>query len=126
MSTEELLRLSGPAARRGLVRGELIVRDPAGFRHGDLAARLLIAAWPWLALRINGPVPRRAGHGVDTVAIDAGCLGFWGTPQEQARVRHVLLSHTHMDHLASLPIFVENAYEGKAECVTGYASRNVL
>jgi ribonuclease BN (tRNA processing enzyme) len=62
----------------------------------------------------------------DTVAIDAGCLGIWGSPQEQARVRHVLLSHTHMDHLASLPIFVENAYEGKAECVTVHASKVVL
>ncbi len=62
----------------------------------------------------------------DSVALDAGCLGFWGSPQDQARVRHVLLSHTHMDHLASLPIFVENAYEGKAECVTVHGSRDVL
>jgi ribonuclease BN (tRNA processing enzyme) len=62
----------------------------------------------------------------DSVALDAGCLGFWGSPQDQARVRHVLLSHTHMDHLASLPIFVENAYEGKAECVTVHGSRTVL
>jgi ribonuclease BN (tRNA processing enzyme) len=62
----------------------------------------------------------------DTVAVDAGCLGFWGSPQEQARVRHVVVSHTHMDHLASLPIFVENAYEGKAECVTVHGSRAVL
>jgi ribonuclease BN (tRNA processing enzyme) len=62
----------------------------------------------------------------DTVALDAGCLGFWGSPQEQARIRHVLLSHTHMDHLASLPIFVENAYEGKAECVTIHGSTSVL
>ncbi len=62
----------------------------------------------------------------DTVALDAGCVGFWGSPQDQARVRHVLLSHTHMDHLASLPIFVENAYEGKSECVTVYGSRDVL
>jgi ribonuclease BN (tRNA processing enzyme) len=62
----------------------------------------------------------------DTVVVDAGCVGIWGSPQEQARVRHVLLSHTHMDHLASLPIFVENAYEGKAECVTIHGSRAVL
>jgi ribonuclease BN (tRNA processing enzyme) len=62
----------------------------------------------------------------DTVALDAGSLGFWGAPQDQARVRHVILSHTHMDHLASLPIFVENAYEGKADCVTVHGSRAVL
>jgi len=44
----------------------------------------------------------------ETVAIDAGCLGFQGTPEEQEKVRHVFLTHSHMDHTASLPIFVEN------------------
>ena len=43
----------------------------------------------------------------DVIAIDGGCLGFFRSAQEQARVRHVLLSHTHMDHLASLPLFVD-------------------
>jgi ribonuclease BN (tRNA processing enzyme) len=62
----------------------------------------------------------------DVIAIDGGCLGFFRSAQEQARVRHVLLSHTHMDHLASLPIFVENAYEGKSDCVTVYGSADVL
>ena len=62
----------------------------------------------------------------DTVAIDAGCLGFYRSAQAQARVRHVLISHTHIDHVASLPIFVENAYEGKADCVMIYGSGEVL
>ena len=62
----------------------------------------------------------------ETLAIDAGSLGFFGTPQQQARVRHVLISHTHVDHTASLPIFVENAYEAKAECVTIHGSDDVL
>jgi ribonuclease BN (tRNA processing enzyme) len=62
----------------------------------------------------------------DTLAVDAGSLGFYGTPQQQARVRHVLISHTHIDHTASLPIFVENAFEAKAECVTIHASAVVL
>jgi len=38
----------------------------------------------------------------------------------------VLVSHTHLDHLASLPIFVENAYEGKSEGVVVHASSAVL
>jgi len=62
----------------------------------------------------------------DTVAIDAGSLGLAGTVDEQAQVKHVLLTHTHMDHIASLPIFVENAYEGKSSCVTIHASEPVL
>jgi ribonuclease BN (tRNA processing enzyme) len=62
----------------------------------------------------------------DSVVLDAGCVGLWGTPQEQARIRHVLLSHTHIDHLATLPVFVENAYDGQGEGVTIHASREVL
>jgi ribonuclease BN (tRNA processing enzyme) len=62
----------------------------------------------------------------DTVAVDAGSLGFFGTPQEQARVKHVLITHTHVDHIASLPIFVENVFEGKKDCVTIHGSDAVL
>ena len=62
----------------------------------------------------------------DTLAIDAGGLGFWKDPFIQARVKHVLITHTHIDHIASLPIFVENVYEGKAECVTIHGSDAVL
>src|SRR5439155_12645984 len=62
----------------------------------------------------------------DALAIDAGSLGLAGTAQEQAGIKHVLISHTHMDHIASLPIFVENAYEGGSDCVTVYGSEAVL
>jgi ribonuclease BN (tRNA processing enzyme) len=62
----------------------------------------------------------------DTLAIDAGCLGFFRSAQDQARIKHVLISHTHIDHVASLPIFVENAYEGKPDCVTIHGSADVL
>lgn len=62
----------------------------------------------------------------DVIALDAGCLGLYHSAPEQARIRHVFLSHTHMDHLATLPIFVENAYEAKADCVTIHGSQAVL
>jgi ribonuclease BN (tRNA processing enzyme) len=62
----------------------------------------------------------------DSIVLDAGCIGLYRSAQEQARVRHVFISHTHIDHLASLPVFVENAYEGKSECVTVHASQEVL
>jgi ribonuclease BN (tRNA processing enzyme) len=60
------------------------------------------------------------------LAIDAGSLGLAGTVSEQAAIKHVLLTHTHMDHIASLPIFVENAYEGNSTCVTIHGSEPVL
>jgi ribonuclease BN (tRNA processing enzyme) len=61
-----------------------------------------------------------------TLAVDAGCLGFCGLPAEQARIRHVLISHTHMDHVASLPILVENHYAAGREHVTIHGSSAVL
>jgi ribonuclease BN (tRNA processing enzyme) len=62
----------------------------------------------------------------DEVAIDAGSLGLYGHPRDQARIRHVFLTHSHADHLATLPIFVENAYEGRAESVIVYGHPAVL
>lgn len=62
----------------------------------------------------------------DSVAIDAGSLGLYGSPQRQAAIKHVLISHTHIDHTATLPIFVENAFDGQSECVTIHGSDDVL
>jgi ribonuclease BN (tRNA processing enzyme) len=62
----------------------------------------------------------------DALAIDAGCLGFCGSPQDQARVRHVFISHSHIDHVASLPVFVENVFENTGDCVAVYGSAAVL
>jgi ribonuclease BN (tRNA processing enzyme) len=58
----------------------------------------------------------------DTIAIDAGALGFFMSPREQAAIRHVFLSHTHVDHVASLPIFLENVAGAHPTPVTVYAS----
>ena len=60
------------------------------------------------------------------VAIDAGCLGFWGTPQEQEAIKHVFLTHSHIDHTASLPIFVENAWTPAGNCPCVYGSSTTL
>jgi ribonuclease BN (tRNA processing enzyme) len=62
----------------------------------------------------------------DTLAIDAGSIGFYGSPQQQAEIRDVLISHTHSDHIASLPIFVENSFDGRPDPVTIHASAVVL
>jgi ribonuclease BN (tRNA processing enzyme) len=61
-----------------------------------------------------------------TVAINAGAVGLYRTPREQAAVRHLFLSHTHIDHLATLPIFLDNVYERGPDCPTVYATEDVL
>ncbi len=44
------------------------------------------------------------------LAIDAGSLGIGLTLADQRRIRDILLTHTHIDHLATLPLFIENCY----------------
>jgi Uma2 family endonuclease len=56
MSADELLRLNMPDARTELIRGELVVREPAGYRHGDVAARLFVALGAFVESRELGPL----------------------------------------------------------------------
>lgn len=58
----------------------------------------------------------------DCVAIDAGTLGFIGELSTQRAIQHVFLTHPHLDHLASLPIFLENVYVRGPVCPTLYGS----
>jgi ribonuclease BN (tRNA processing enzyme) len=62
----------------------------------------------------------------DAIAIDAGSLGLFGTPAEQARVGHVFLTHAHIDHVGSLPIFLENVSDDSANCPTVHGTQAVL
>jgi ribonuclease BN (tRNA processing enzyme) len=61
-----------------------------------------------------------------SVAIDAGCLGFFGTPQDQEAIRHVFLTHSHADHTSSLPIFIENAWTPADSCPIVYGGAETL
>lgn len=62
----------------------------------------------------------------DWLAIDAGTLGLLSPLEAQRNVRHVLLSHSHIDHLATLPLFLDNVYESGSDCPTIHASPAVL
>lgn len=62
----------------------------------------------------------------DSLAIDAGVLGLYQTPTNQAAVRHIFLSHSHLDHWATLPIFLVNTFGYGDAPVTLYASETVL
>jgi ribonuclease BN (tRNA processing enzyme) len=62
----------------------------------------------------------------DEVAIDAGAIGLLADISRQQRVRHVFLSHEHIDHIASLPILLENVYEPGPDCVELLGMEDVL
>jgi len=62
----------------------------------------------------------------DTIAVDAGSLGLPADLDRQRRVRHVFLTHEHLDHIATLPIFLENVFEPGPDCVELLGRADVL
>jgi ribonuclease BN (tRNA processing enzyme) len=62
----------------------------------------------------------------EVVAIDAGGLGFVGDLAAQVRVEHLFLTHSHLDHIASLPMFLETVFQASDRCVTVYASEETF
>lgn len=62
----------------------------------------------------------------DVLAIDAGSVGLMADLRRQQQVRHVFLTHEHVDHIASLPILLENVYEPGSRCVELLACPDVL
>jgi ribonuclease BN (tRNA processing enzyme) len=46
----------------------------------------------------------------DALCVDAGAVTDALSLEEQERVRAVLVTHSHMDHVASLPFLVENVF----------------
>lgn len=62
----------------------------------------------------------------DHTALDAGTLGFLWPIDRQRNVRHVFLSHSHIDHVASLPAFLDNVYGSQQQCPTVFAGPETL
>lgn len=65
----------------------------------------------------------------DRLGIDAGTIGFMSCLDQQRAIKDLFISHAHLDHLASLPIFLDNIYQPGPDCPTVYgndAVREVL
>jgi len=60
------------------------------------------------------------------VAIDSGSLGFGLALAEQKKITDIFLSHCHLDHTASLPVFLDNVFEIGPDCVTIHANSQTL
>ena len=46
----------------------------------------------------------------DCVAVDAGSIAIALTNEQRYKVRDIIVTHPHMDHIASLPIFIDDLY----------------
>lgn len=62
----------------------------------------------------------------DTLAVDAGPLGHALSVDEQAEIDAVLLTHSHIDHVAGLPVFLDNVYRLRPTCPNVYANSATL
>lgn len=74
----------------------------------------------------DGPSCRMTSFLIDdVVAIDAGAITRALEIDQQRRIRHVVITHTHSDHTASLPFLIENIFGAADEAVTIYSTRRV-
>ncbi|MGQ0812461.1 MAG: MBL fold metallo-hydrolase [Nitrospiraceae bacterium] len=62
----------------------------------------------------------------DTLLVDAGTVGSRLTLAEQKRIRHVLLSHAHFDHVKGLPTLADNLVGDPAEPIVVAGIPDVL
>lgn len=62
----------------------------------------------------------------DCVAIDAGSLAMSSTKPQKNQIRDVILTHAHLDHIAGLPLFIDDLFSNLTEAVRVYAAEEVI
>lgn len=55
------------------------------------------------------------------LAIDTGGLPYLGSVNDQKKVEHVFLTHSHIDHVGGLPLFLDNIFQPGPQCPHIYA-----
>lgn len=61
----------------------------------------------------------------DRVAIDAGSLALAANKKQKKQIRDVVLTHGHLDHIAGLPLFVDDLFASLEEPVSIFALKEV-
>jgi cAMP phosphodiesterase len=62
----------------------------------------------------------------DTLATDGGSLGFALDLDSQRAVRAIVVTHTHTDHTASLPIFIAEVFPFLKEPISLYSTAEII
>ncbi len=75
----------------------------------------------------DSPACRMTSFLIDgTVAVDAGAITRALPIVDQGRIRHVLITHSHIDHTATLPFLIENTFGFDHEAMSIYSTRRIL
>lgn len=62
----------------------------------------------------------------DRVAFDAGSLAMSATPLQKLQVRDIVLTHAHLDHIAGLPLFVDDLFAVLTRPIVVHATAPVI
>jgi ribonuclease BN (tRNA processing enzyme) len=62
----------------------------------------------------------------DRVSVDAGSIGLALSDAQRRSVRDIIVTHPHMDHIASLPIFVDDLFGELTEPIRIHATEEVV
>ena len=62
----------------------------------------------------------------ETVAVDAGSIALALSTEQREKVRDIIITHPHMDHIASLPIFIDDLYPTLQRPIRIYATQVVV
>ena len=62
----------------------------------------------------------------DCVAVDAGSIAIALTNEQRSKVKDIIVTHPHLDHIASLPIFIDDLYNALQEPMRVHATEEVI
>lgn len=62
----------------------------------------------------------------DCVAVDAGSIAIALTNEQRPKVKDIIVTHPHLDHIASLPIFIDDLYPTLKEPIRVHATQEVI
>lgn len=106
---------------------------------GHRPARVRICLFVYISVKVqllpstideNGRVSMRQHFSCfvvnDRVSIDAGCLAMAASARQRNQIRDVVLTHAHLDHIAGLPLFIDDLFASVTEPIRIFATSEVV